>query len=255
MILEKLDFRKTAMSPQPEVARDELDKSASSLISPALQSLLTSEAQLIMKAVATEPAGSSLWLSAFDVPARGAAVRLALHGQDELRGMLCASASLWPTSDSAFSYVVLQHALDYALEPEELLAEAVRSLRGHGVLVICGFRSVSALRFSRSWRPKNRAHAPRFANASGWARTCKALGLADIRIVRLAPMWPWLRAYTDAHQSNWLATYMPNLCSAYVLIGRKRSMRASGIVNFAKVRRKLVLDTSQVPVTRDGSQR
>jgi SAM-dependent methyltransferase len=208
------------------------------LYSTALQSLLNGERALLMRAVSAEPAGTSLWLNAFAEPGNMAMstfgldphVPLALDANGDVCGAWRASANLWPVSDSAFSFVILQHALDYAPEPEELLAEAVRSVRGHGVLVVCGFRSASPLRFSKSWRPPFRTQSPRFASANGWARTCKALGIADIRIHRMAPVWPWLKNPSAQADDHWLARHLPHLCSAYVLIGRKRSLRGNTIV-------------------------
>jgi SAM-dependent methyltransferase len=211
----------------------------------ALQALLSGERSVLMRAVSAEPAGISLWLNAFGEPtAKGMTtfgldpqVPLTLDANGDLYGAWRATANLWPTSDSAFSFVILQHALDYAPEPEELLAEAVRSLRGHGVLVICGFRSASPLRFSKSWRPSFRTQSPRFASANGWARTCKALGIADIRIHRMAPIWPWLKNAAAEADNHWLARHLPHLCSAYVLIGRKRSLRGNTIAQRVKPKR------------------
>jgi SAM-dependent methyltransferase len=192
---------------------------------PPLRALLARESALIAPRISREPDGVGTWLSPFPENTRAlstAALHLHLTGPETIQGPFHACASLWPIADSALSFVVLQHALDYALEPEELLAEAVRCMRGHGILVLSGFRSFSAARLSRGWKTQ----APRWASASSWARACRALGLADIEIHRGAPLWPWLRADAENGWRRQLGEALPNLSSVYVLSARKRGMRA-----------------------------
>jgi hypothetical protein len=198
----------------------------------ALDALIACENSLIQRQVSTEPAGLGAWISPWSAAATESAspglatLSIRLNGTDSLTDGVIASASLWPFSDNALAFVVLQHALDYAMEPEDMLAEAARCMRGHGRLVITGFRSFSAARLSGIKRARNwKSVTPQWATASSWARACRALGLADIEITRIAVGWPWL-APNDRGLSAVLTQVLPNLASVYVLSARKRGIRA-----------------------------
>ena len=197
----------------------------------ALSALIAHEHALIQAQIASEPAGLGAWISPWDVaPVVTASPNLAtlalkLAGTDSLAGSLSASASLWPLADSALAFVVLQHALDYAMEPEEMLGEAARCMRGHGKLVITGFRGFSAARLSGTRMARNwKTTPPHWTTASSWARACRALGLADISIERIAVAWPWLTP--DSAISRQLGRALPDFASVYILSARKRGVRA-----------------------------
>jgi SAM-dependent methyltransferase len=199
----------------------------------AIDSLIAREQALIQAQIAQEPAGLGVWLSPWDVPivasdAQISTLGLRLSGSDAIDGKVQACASLWPFADNALAFVALQHALDYAMEPEELLAEAVRCMRGHGKLVVTGFRGFSAARLARGWKRSS----PNWATASSWARACKALGLADIEIERIAVGWPWLGG--SGKTATMLGRALPNLASVFVLSARKRGVRARPVMRASR---------------------
>ncbi len=208
-----------------------MSRSAFTRSHPALAALIAHEHALIQGQVSDEPAGLGAWISPWDIapvvtnaPSL-ATLPLKLAGIDSLTGSLCASASLWPLADNALAFVVLQHALDYAMEPEEMLGEAARCMRGHGKLVITGFRGFSAARLSGTRMSRNwKTTPPHWTTASSWARACRALGLADIHIERIAVAWPWLAP--DSAFSRTLVRALPDFASIYVLSARKRGLRA-----------------------------
>ena len=55
-------------------------------------------------------------------------------------------------------------------------------------------------------------------------RACRALGLADISIERIAVAWPWLTP--DSALSRQLGRALPDFASVYILSARKRGVRA-----------------------------
>ena len=205
----------------------------------ALSKLIELEQSYVHGQIKSEPTGTGIWLSPWVLEAAQRDFAPELHqlslrlaDSDLITGGFKASASLWPIADSALAYVVLHHVLEFALEPEELLAEATRCLRGHAPIVIVGFRRVSAANLARNWRTS----APHLSSASSWVRACRALGLADIKVERIGVGWPWL---DSAHApSAWLTRALPNLASVYILVARKRGMRAR-----LSQRRASVLDT------------
>ncbi len=225
----------------------------------ALDALIGCENSLIHGQVSTEPAGLGAWISPWEaVPFKSTSPGLAtlairLNGTDSLADGVIASASLWPFSDNALAFVVLQHALDYAMEPEDMLAEAARCMRGHGRLVIIGFRSFSAARLSGIKRARNwKSVTPQWATASSWARACRALGLADIEITRVGVGWPWLTPSATGLSAT-LGRILPNLASVYVLSARKRGVRARPVLRAVPIQsaRQPALNTAGL--TRDAS--
>ena len=212
-----------------------MSRSAFTRSHPALAALIAHEHALIQGQVSDEPAGLGAWISPWEIaPVAKAAPNLAtlplkLAGTDSLTGSFCASASLWPLADNALAFVVLQHALDYAMEPEEVLGEAARCMRGHGRLVMTGFRGFSAARLSGTRMARNwKTTPPHWTTASSWARTCRALGLADICIQRIAVAWPWLAP--NSAISRQLGEALPNFASVYILSARKRGVRARPVM-------------------------
>ena len=201
----------------------------------ALSALIAHEHVVIQGQISDEPAGLGAWISPWEIaPVKTNAPSLAtlplkLAGIDSLTGSLCASASLWPLADNALAFVVLQHALDYAMEPEEMLGEAARCMRGHGKLIITGFRGFSAARLSGTRMSRNwKTTPPHWTTASSWARACRALGLADVQIERFAVAWPWLAP--DSALSRALVRALPDFASVYVLSARKRGVRARPVM-------------------------
>lgn len=193
----------------------------------ALSKLIELERQQVRQQICLEPAGTGAWVSPWTGPQASLNLAPELHelslclaDSDLIQGGIKASASLWPIADNALAYVVLHHVLEFALEPEELLAEASRCLRGHAPIVIVGFRRVSAANLARHWRTS----APHLSSASSWVRACRALGLADIKVERIGVGWPWLDSARAP--STWLTRALPNLASVYVLVARKRGIRA-----------------------------
>ena len=208
-----------------------MSRSAFTRSHPALAALIAHEHALIQGQIADEPAGLGAWISPWEIaPVITTAPSLAtlslkLAGIDSLTGSLSASASLWPLADNALAFVVLQHTLDYAMEPEEMLGEAARCMRGHGRLVLTGFRGFSAARLSGTRMARNwKTTPPHWNMASSWARACRALGLADITIERIAVAWPWLAP--NSALSRQLGRALPDLASVYILSARKRGVRA-----------------------------
>ncbi len=212
-----------------------MSRSAFTRSHPGLAALIAHEHALIQSQISHEPAGLGAWISPWEIApvvttAPGlATLPLKLAGIDSLTGSLSASASLWPLADNALAFVVLQHALDYAMEPEEVLGEAARCMRGHGRLVITGFRSFSAARLSGTRMARNwKTTPPHWTTASSWARACRALGLADITIERIAVAWPWLAP--NSALSRQLGRALPDFASVYILSARKRGVRARPVM-------------------------
>lgn len=197
-----------------------MSRSAFTRENAALSKLIALEQSLVQAQIKSEPTGTGIWLSPWSLPALRPTApelhqfELRLSDTDLLSGGIRASASLWPIADNALAYVVLHHVLEFALEPEALLAEATRCLRGHAPIVIVGFRRISAASLARNWRTT----APSFSSASSWTRACRALGLADITVAKIGVGWPWLA-------STWLTRALPNLASVFVLTARKRGIR------------------------------
>ena len=218
-----------------------MSRSAFTRSHPALGALIAHEHAVIQTQISAEPAGLGAWISPWEiVPLVTIAPSLAtlplkLAGTDSLTGSLSASASLWPLADSALAFVVLQHALDYAMEPEEMLGEAARCMRGHGKLVITGFRGFSAARLSGTRMARNwKTTPPHWTTASSWARACRALGLAYVNIERLAVAWPWLAP--DSAFSRQLGRALPDFASVYILSARKRGVRARPVLRAIEAR-------------------
>ena len=218
-----------------------MSRSAFTRSHPALSALIAHEHAVIQTQISAEPAGLGAWISPWEIaplvtiaPSL-ATLPLKLAGTDSLTGSLSASASLWPLADSALAFVVLQHALDYAMEPEEMLGEAARCMRGHGKLVITGFRGFSAARLSGTRMARNwKTTPPHWTTASSWARACRALGLADVNIERLAVAWPWLAP--DSAFSRQLGRALPDFASVYILSARKRGVRARPVLRAIEAR-------------------
>ena len=218
-----------------------MSRSAFTRSHPALGALIAHEHAVIQTQISAEPAGLGAWISPWEIaplvtiaPSL-ATLPLKLAGTDSLTGSVSASASLWPFADSALAFVVLQHALDYAMEPEEMLGEAARCMRGHGKLVITGFRGFSAARLSGTRMARNwKTTPPHWTTASSWARACRALGLADVNIERLAVAWPWLAP--DSAFSRQLGRALPDFASVYILSARKRGVRARPVLRAIEAR-------------------
>jgi hypothetical protein len=188
---------------------------------PAVLQLCAFERALAMDRIALEPDGSGFWVAPWADSADEYAARIAhpsfraqLQNPDYLAGPFHCAASLWPIADNALSHVVLQHVIEFAEEPEAMLAEAARCLRGHGRLLVFAMRGFSAARFTKRWSRK----PPNFTTASSWARVCVALGLADITLHRYGCGWPLL----DIHQQSWLDRSFPSMSSVVMLSARKR---------------------------------
>lgn len=212
-----------------------MSRSAFTRNNPALSALVAHEHALIQGQISGEPAGLGAWISPWTLAPVSLAtpalvtLPLKLAGVDSLTGSLSASASLWPLADNALAFVVLQHALDYALEPEEMLGEAARCMRGHGRLVITGFRGFSAARLSGTRMSRNwKTTPPHWTTGGSWARACRVLGLADISIERIAVAWPWL--LSNSALSRQLGRALPDFASVYVLSARKRGVRARPVM-------------------------
>ncbi len=206
----------------------------------ALSALIAHEHALIQSQISDEPAGLGAWISPWQIAPIAmiapdlAMLPLKLAGIDSLTGSLSASASLWPLADNALAFVVLQHALDYAMEPEEMLGEAARCMRGHGRLVITGFRGFSAARLSGTRLSRNwKTTPPHWTTGSSWARACRALGLADINIERVAVAWPWIAP--NSMLSRQLGRALPDCASVYILSARKRGIRARPVMRALQV--------------------
>ena len=212
-----------------------MSRSAFTRSNPALSALIAYEHARIQAQISDEPAGLGAWISPWEIaPVATNAPNLTtlplkLAGIDSLTGSLAASASLWPLADNALAFVVLQHSLDYAMEPEEMLGEAARCMRGHGKLVISGFRGFSAARLSGTRMARNwKTTPPHWTTGSSWARACRALGLADIIIERIGVAWPWLQP--NSALSRQLGRVLPDIASVYILSARKRGVRARPVM-------------------------
>ena len=106
---------------------------------PAVQALAQFEANLACARLANEPDGCGLWVSPWPAtaprPPAGFPIEIGLTGTDVLAGAYRCSSTLWPIADGALAYVVLQHVLEFVVEPEELLAEAARACAAIGEIV------------------------------------------------------------------------------------------------------------------------
>jgi SAM-dependent methyltransferase len=186
-----------------------------------MQALDQFEQHLARQKLRSEPAGSGIWLRPWSgaepaaMASPSALFSWTLDDADRLSGCCRSASQLWPIADGALGFAVIQHALEFAHEAEDILAEAARSLRGHGRLLIFGVRSVSAARFSRHWRLR----PAKLTSASSWALACRALGLADITVERFGAGWPWKNIAAD----SWLDQALPSLSSVFLLSARKRA--------------------------------
>lgn len=200
---------------------------------PAVQALAQFEANLACARLANEPDGCGLWVSPWPAtaprPPAGFPIEIGLTGTDVLAGAYRCSSTLWPIADGALAYVVLQHVLEFVVEPEELLAEAARALRGHGQLLLFGLRPMSWARLRGNWR-----NSPtRWTAATNWVQVCRALGLSDIKVTRFAVGWPSV----TPESADWLNKTLPSLGSAYVLSARRRGVRMRPVVRDVRTSR------------------
>jgi SAM-dependent methyltransferase len=172
--------------------------------------------------------GAVLWLSSHSLapPDEPDYARphffLQLQSSEQLSGACRTATALLPFADGALSAVVLQHILEFIEEPETLLAECARVLRGDGMLVLAGFRPMSPVRLRKSWRNR----APRWVRANTWISVLRALGFREFSLQRFAAFWPMLSAHADQPPSwHALERMLPSMNSAYVLSARKRDVR------------------------------
>jgi SAM-dependent methyltransferase len=200
----------------------------------AFSPLLRQEIQTIDASIAKQSQGLSLVLSLWPAldPEIPNSMHLQLGNDDVVSGPFKAAGLLLPLADASVSAICLQHVLDFATEPEELLAEAVRCLKGHGELTMFGVRAWSAAHISQRWR----AQRPNLIAPSTWLRTCRALGLSDIEVSYFGVGWPWLKRL-DTSIATVLARSVPNVASLYRLRAVKRGVR--GLTQRVLLRRTL----------------
>lgn len=119
--------------------------------------------------------------------------------QASLRRPVCASpASILdpanlPFANGSFDVLVLFHALDLAVHPQQGLREAARVLSDDGVLIVTGFNPWSLWGLRRLF---GRRRAPWTANFINPVRMTDWLALLDFRIhsTEFVAMLPWARA-------------------------------------------------------------
>lgn len=194
---------------------------------PAITALLASEQKLVRTQLSQLNPGPILWISSHtEMPAAVESdftrpcFTLQLDKSESLRGAFSAASTLLPISDGSLSAIVLQHVLEFVDEPETLLAECARVLRGDGALILQGFRPFSPARLRSNFRHR----APRWVGSGTWTSVLRALGFRDFSMTRFAWLWPSVKA-SDSGLLKQAELALPTLNSAYSLTARKRDVR------------------------------
>ncbi len=193
---------------------------------PAVLELLAREVTLARAQLHQLNPGPILWISghseqvSFETDYTRPCFNLQLDKAESLSGAFTAASSLLPIPDGELSAIVLQHVLEFVEEPETLLAECARVLRGDGALILLGFRPFSPVRLRSNFRHR----APRWVGAGTWISVLRALGFRDFAMHRFAWLWPSVSAsHSGLLKQAELA--LPSLSSAYLLTARKRDVR------------------------------
>lgn len=117
------------------------------------QRLLDDEARAVQRVISGCPALPRIWLGvdAAPLPNAGARGLLLRHGPDRWNGSLHCRLPL-PLASEAFGAVLLQHVLDDAAAPDELLGECARILAPGGTLWLAALNPWTPyrLRWARS---------------------------------------------------------------------------------------------------------
>lgn len=203
------------------------------LQAPAVARLLTLESDWIADALHTLHAQHLLY-AGIDPHARkihqrriGHAFQMCLPWQSQQPAHAALmSDTHWPFADDSIDIVVLQHALEFARQPHQVMREATRTVVSNGYVIVVGFnpnspwglvRSAGSLSRQLPWS-LSLLHAQRIAD---W------LTLLDFRIESILPighLWP-LKIGGDRMSrridrklagNHWLPA------SAYLLVARKR---------------------------------
>lgn len=193
---------------------------------PAVAELLRREVILARAQLQHLNPGPVLWISGHAEPIQiesdytRPCFMVQLDKSESLRGAFTAASTLLPISDGELSAVVLQHVLEFMEEPETLLAECARVLRGDGALILLGFRPLSPARLRSNFRHR----APRWVGSGTWISVLQALGFRDFSMTRFGWLWPNVRA-SDSGLLKQAELALPSLTSAYALTARKRDVR------------------------------
>ena len=196
--------------------------------------------------------GPNLWISGhsepvvFDTDYTRPCFMLALDKTESFNGAFSAASALLPIDDGELSAVVLQHVLEFVDEPETLLAECARVLRGDGALILLGFRPFSPVRLRSNFRHR----APRWVGSGTWISVLRALGFRDFEMSRFAWLWPSV-SNSQGGLLKQAELALPSLSSAYLLTARKRDVRL--IFSGPGKRRALQLAPAGVSLSRQSA--
>jgi len=193
---------------------------------PAVAALLRREVALARTQLQHLNPGPVLWISGhtetvqLEMDYTRPCFMVQLDKSESLTGAFTAASTLLPIADGELSAVVLQHVLEFMDEPETLLAECARVLRGDGALILLGFRPFSPARLRANFRHR----APRWVGSGTWISVLRALGLRDFSMARFGWLWPNIHA-SDTGLLKQAELALPSFTSAYALTARKRDVR------------------------------
>jgi SAM-dependent methyltransferase len=193
---------------------------------PAIAALLSREHSQVRAQLSQLNPGPILWISshsdalAVESDFTRPCFTLQLDKSESLIGAFSAASTLLPISDGSLSAIVLQHVLEFVDEPETLLAECARVLRGDGALILLGFRPFSPARLRSNFRHR----APRWVGSGTWTSVLRALGFRDFNKTRFGWLWPSVKA-SGAGLLKQAELALPSLNSAYNLTAKKRDVR------------------------------
>ncbi|MCU0755125.1 MAG: methyltransferase domain-containing protein [Xanthomonadales bacterium] len=155
------------------------------------RNLETLEERLLLDRLGSIRVGDWVDIGAFPVPAEQshAHLRFALGADGRIHGPARFAPTAWPWPEGSLHGIVLQHVLEFVVEPGALLAEARRVLRPGGRLWLSTFNPHSPVRFRRDLVPPGQPL--RWHSVARLRSQLRAAEFADIHIERCALGWPW----------------------------------------------------------------
>ncbi len=159
-------------------------------------------------------------------------------GQEQLGPDVQCNEVSWPIQPDSVDLVVLQHSLEFAASPHDLLHEATQSVRPGGYVVIVAINPYSFFALGRflAKDPWRQARCYSSARISDW------LSLLGFQLERCSHIcYRPLALHSDSGKMNFVERFLYKrqwpLGNCYMLVARK--MRPG---SFLQTRRKLALD-------------
>ncbi|UXI69621.1 class I SAM-dependent methyltransferase [Tahibacter amnicola] len=159
---------------------------------------------------------------ALTIPMLGGVTRLFVASPDRLGGDATCQATALPFADDSFRLVLVQHAAEVVADPDALREELARVLEPGGIVMILGFRPLSA------WRPwlmlQNRRYSPlTLCSSGGWRDALADVGVDAYASRRIGPLLhrPAMAA-PSARRPRWQSVLSP-LRPSWLLLARKRT--------------------------------